>query len=510
MSASPRLEALRQLDPERPVDLEELLQAAVDEVTRLLQADRGTLYLVDHARQELVSRVAHLPELSEIRLRLGEGIAGTVASRGETLNVPLGASDPRFAGRIDQVTGYATRSLLATPVRDPQGTVVGVLQLLNKRGGEAFGPEDARTLEGLALELGELLRRTSLWSQLQPGQLHPLGYRFNHILGESPPMRAVYDKLSRAARTEATVLLCGESGTGKELVARAVHWSSPRRQGPFVKVDCAALPEALIENELFGHERGAFTGADRAAEGKVHAAAGGTLFLDEVGELPLHLQGKLLRLLQEKTYLRVGGTEPLRVDARFVAATHRDLALAVAEGRFRADLYYRLRVVQLDLPPLRERGAADLDRLVDHFLFLLQQRHDRPELRLLPSARAALHVHDWPGNVRELEHCLESAVVLAPGPAIEPGHLPLPARAAAPALGGPPGPAPPGPAPPDGSAPPPQAFVTGLRPLAEVERDYLRHVLAACQGNKSQAARVLDISRNTLLRKLKEEEGPVG
>ena len=500
------LTALRALDPARPVDLEELLQSAVDEVVRLLGADRGTLYLIDHARQELVSRVAHLPELSEIRLRLGEGIAGTVASRGETLNVPVGTGDPRFAARIDQVTGYVTRSLLATPVREPEGGAVGVLQVLNKREG-TFSGDDARRLEALAAELGELLRRTSLWSQLQPGQQHPLGYRFNHILGESPPMREVYDKVARAARTEATVLLCGESGTGKELIARAVHWNSPRREGPFVKVDCAALPEALIENELFGHERGAFTGADRAAEGKVHAAGGGTLFLDEVGELPLHLQGKLLRLLQEKTYLRVGGTEPQRVDARFVAATHRDLAVAVAEGRFRADLYYRLRVVQLDLPPLRARGAADLDRLVDHFLFHLQRRHGRPELRLLPAARAALHGHDWPGNVRELEHCLESAVVLAPGPAIEPGHLPLPARAAqAPPAGGDVSEASPAPA-----ALPPDTFVSKLQSLAALERDYLRHVLAACQGNKSQAARVLEISRNTLIRKLKEQgDEPAG
>ncbi|MCO5168855.1 MAG: sigma-54-dependent Fis family transcriptional regulator [Planctomycetes bacterium] len=481
------LQVLRTLRPDQQVDLEELLRLVVDEVTRRLDADRGTLYLLDHARSELVSRVAHLPELAEIRLRLGEGVAGWVARSGQPVRVAEGASDPRFTQRIDQLTGYQTTSLLAAPVVDPKGEVLGVLQVLNRREG-TFGPADEEALGALAREVAALLQATSLRAQLHKETRQHLAFRFNHIVGESTAMREVYDRTARAARTEATVLVRGESGSGKEAIARAVHYNSPRRDGPFVKVDCAALPEALFENELFGHERGAFTGADRTVEGKVAQADGGTLFLDEVGEVPPSAQGKLLRLLQERTFTKVGATQAQKVDARFVCATHRDLEALVADGGFRQDLYYRLRVVQIDVPPLRARGAADLDRLIDHFLFELGRRHGRPDLVLAPAARAALHAHAWPGNVRELEHALESAIVLAPGQVIAPGELPIGARPAA---------APAGQTVPDG------AFVTGLRPLAEVERAYIEHVLAACEGNRSAASRVLQIGRNTLQRKLK-------
>ncbi len=482
------LQVLRALRPDQQVDLEELLRLVVDEVTRRLDADRGTLYLIDHARGELVSRVAHLPELAEIRLRLGEGVAGWVARNGQSVRVAEGATDPRFATRIDQLTGYQTQSLLAAPVVDARGEAIGVLQVLNKRRG-SFDPGDEAALAALAREVAALLEATSLRAQLHKDTRQHLAFRFNHIVGESTAMREVYERTARAARTEATVLVRGESGAGKEAIARAVHYNSPRRDGPFVKVDCAALPESLFENELFGHEKGAFTGADRTVDGKVAQAHGGTLFLDELGEVPLAVQGKLLRLLQERTFTRVGGAQPQRVDARFVCATHRDLETLVAEERFRQDLYYRLRVVQIDVPPLRARGAADLDRLIDYFLFELTRRHGRPDLTLAPAARAALHAHDWPGNVRELEHALESAVVLAPGPLVTPDQLPIGARPTTAAT--------PGQSVPDG------AFVIGLKPLVEVERAYIEHVLAACQGNRSAAARVLGIGRNTLQRKLK-------
>ncbi len=485
---------LRDLKPERQVDLDALLQAAIDEVARRLEADRGTLYLVDHARGELVSKVAHLPELPEIRLRVGEGVAGWVAETGERVNVPRGTSDPRFAPRIDEQTGYSTRSMLAAPVRAPGGAaVIAVLQLLNKSRGRTFDPGDERLLLALAEDVGALLARTSLAGQLRPEHGRPLAFRFNRIVGDSPAMQAVFDRTARAARTDATVLVRGESGSGKEAIARAVHYNSPRRDGPFVKVDCAALPAGLIENELFGHEKGAFTGADRAADGKVQAAAGGTLFLDEVGELPLTVQGKLLRLVQERTFLRVGGARPQEVDLRFVSATHRDLEAEVAAGRFRQDLYYRLRVVEIEVPPLRARGPADLDRLIDHFVFELTARHGRPELRLSLAARARLHAHAWPGNVRELEHCIESAVVLCPGEEVLPSHLPLgPRSGAAPVA--------------EVAASPadPTLFTARIGPLREVERAYVEHVLAACGGNRSQAARLLEIGRNTLARKLRE------
>jgi len=482
------LSTLRDLRLEDQVDLEEVLQLVVDEVVRLLDADRGTLYLVDHARGELVSRVAHLPEISEIRLRIGEGVAGWVAQNGRRVSVPEGNTDSRFNPRVDQQTGYTTRTLLAVPVRDADGTIIGVLQVLNKRVG-VFLRADAARLEALSDEVATVLDSTSLRSQLRPDHPRSLEFRFNHIVGESPAMREAFRRTARAARTSATVLVRGESGTGKEVISRAVHVNSPRREGPFVTVDRAALPAQLIENELFGHERGAFTGADRTTEGKVHAADGGTLFLDEVGELPLTVQGKLLRLLQEKTYLRVGGARPITVDVRFVCATHRDLEADVAAGRFRQDLYYRLRVVQIDIPPLRQRGAADLDRLIDHFFFEYTRRHARPELKLARSARSVLHAHDWPGNVRELEHCIESAVVLAPGTEVGREHLSIGpiTFVELPAIG-----------PAD-----PTVFTSGVKPLREVEHAYIEHVLALCDGNRSAASRMLGIGRNTLLRKLK-------
>jgi Nif-specific regulatory protein len=472
----------------RQVDLDEVLQVLVDEVAREFDADRATFYLVDHARRELVSRAAHLPEISEIRLRLGEGVAGTVADRGEPVRLVHSDDDPRHDPRIDATTGYQTRSMLCVPVRDPERSIVGVLQLLNKRSG-AFTEDDLVRLEQVARQIAGLLDHTSLRGQLRPEHDKPLSFRFNFIVGESAGMRRVYERVERSAGTEATVLIRGETGTGKELIARAIHFNSTRRNGPLVKVDCAALPENLIENELFGHEKGAFTGADREADGKVAAASGGTLFLDEIGELSLGVQGKLLRLLQDRVYLRVGGTRPRHASVRFVCATHRDLERSVQEGTFRADLYYRLRVVEITVPPLRERGHVDLDRLVDHFLYEFARQHGRPGIRLTPEARAAMHSHPWHGNVRELEHCLESAVVLAPTDAITEDLLPIRRPACAPG----------------GAELGADRFVTAPRPLREVELAYIKHVLALCEGNRTAAARMLGIGRNTLLRKLKAD-----
>jgi Nif-specific regulatory protein len=405
------------------------------------------------------------------------------------LNVPRGTRDARFTQRIDALTGYRTNSLLAVPVRDasaPDTPVVAVLQVLNKRGpvGTDFDADDEAGMVALARRVAELLAETSLRSQLGPDQHLPLAFRFNHIVGESAAMQEVYDRTDRSAQTDATVLIRGPSGSGKELIARAIHFNSARRDRAFVKVDCAALPETLIENELFGHERGAFTGADRATDGKVQAATGGTLFLDEVGELPPNAQSRLLRLLQERTFFRVGGTRAESADVRFVCATHRDLEREVAESRFRQDLYYRLRVVEIRVPPLRDRGDADLDRLVDHFIYECCRRYGRKLPRLTAEARARLHVHSWPGNVRELENCIESAIVLAPGDVLTEDLLPL------------------GPQP---TSPPPAgvpAFRTEIAPLEAVERAYVAWVLAQCAGNRSEASRRLGIGRNTLLRKL--------
>jgi Nif-specific regulatory protein len=254
-------------------------------------------------------------------------------------------------------------------------------------------------------------------------------------------------------------------------------------------VDCTAIPETLIEAELFGHEKGAFTGADRMVKGKCELASGGTLFLDEIGDMPLALQAKLLRFVQDRELERIGGRQVIKADVRVVAATHRDLEDAVRRGSFRKDLFYRIKVVNIALPALRERGGDDVAQLARHFLRLHARRHGRPARSLDPAAMALLRSHSWPGNIRELEHCLESAVVLCRGPVVMPAHLSLPQA---------------GGAEDDWQEPSAQGSVADGLTLAEVEKRHILRTLARCDGNRTRAAAALGIGRNTLARKLKQ------
>lgn len=472
------------------VALDDLLQALVVRIARTMEADRGTLWLVDFPAGEVFSRAAHLPELTQIRLKLGQGAAGHVAATGEVVNFPVARNETRFHGEIDKLTGYHTTSLLAVPLRDSKQAVYGVLQVLNRLGGGAFTEADAERLGELAAQVSVALQATSLYAELKRAQRQPeapVGYYFNKVVGDSPAMRAAYRLTQKAAQSEATVLIRGESGSGKELFARALHVNSGRRQAAFVKVDCASLPASLIENELFGHERGAFTGADQRSLGKFEHAQGGTVFIDELGELPLAVQGKLLRVLQDREFERVGGTDTVSVDVRILAATNRDLASMVAEGEFRGDLYYRIKVVELVLPPLRERGPEDIERLARHFVVQATKRHRlAAEPSLSQGALARLKGYHWPGNVRELEHCVESAVVLSEGE-IRPEHLPLPHLEGAPR----------GPGAKQGPGGLPLT-------LAELEHQHILAVLARADGNRTLAAKWLGIGRNTLGRRLKE------
>nr|MBI3613042.1 sigma-54-dependent Fis family transcriptional regulator [Nitrospirota bacterium] len=306
------------------------------------------------------------------------------------------------------------------------------------------------------------------------------------LVGSSPPMLEVYKLVAKVAAGKSTVLLEGESGTGKELVARAIHSNSARRDGPFVPVNCAALPETLLESELFGHERGAFTGAVGAKPGLFETANGGTLFLDEIGDISPALQVKLLRVLQEQEVRRVGGTAVIRLDCRLIAATNRDLAALVKEGRFREDLFYRLNVVRITLPPLRER-REDIPMLAHHFLQQGAGGPTHPIRGFLPETMACLQHYAWPGNVRELENVIERVVSLSRGPLVLPSDLPDVVRQArgdaVAGLGG---------------------RATGasgaLLTLEEMEKRYLQQVLQETGGNKVQAAKILGIDRRTLYR----------
>ncbi len=323
---------------------------------------------------------------------------------------------------------------------------------------------------------------------------------WHDFVGDSEAMRAVYEAIERAAPTGAAVLLTGETGTGKELAARAVHRASGR-SGLFVAINCAAIPEEMLESELFGHVRGAFTGAQKDRAGKFELADGGTLFLDEITEMPLHLQAKLLRVLQENTVERLGSNQPRRIDFRLVAATNRDPARAVQDGRLREDLYYRLNVLTITLPPLRERGG-DIARLARHFVAAKAAQLGRRPPRLSSAALDCLARYPWPGNVRELENVIERTLILNTADVIEPRHLPPGLAGEPPAADGAAAPA--GEGAPDGDGPGAEDSLDLQARVEAVERDTIRRALERTGNNKTRAARLLGISDRTLWYKLKK------
>ncbi len=310
-------------------------------------------------------------------------------------------------------------------------------------------------------------------------------YGFRDLYSKSPAMQAVFELARSAARSNSTILILGESGTGKEVLVRAVHAESPRASGPFVDVSCAALTESLLESELFGHERGSFTGATGRRKGKFEVAHGGTLFLDEVGDIGPKLQLDLLRVLEERRFHRIGGNEAIEVDVRIIAATNKDLKKAVAAGTFREDLFYRLDVIPITLPPLRER-KEDIPLLVDRFLERLGVELKRPLEGVSAAALEALLAQPWRGNVRELKNVLERGAVVARGPVIQLEDLGLPPPGAAPAAAG------------------PGAHPGALPSLDEVEKKHIAAVLASTGGNVSASARVLGIDRVTLYNKMRK------
>ncbi|WP_372621819.1 sigma-54-dependent transcriptional regulator [Falsiroseomonas sp.] len=351
--------------------------------------------------------------------------------------------------------------------------------------------------ERLSVTLGNALERAALRREVRDLTSGKPRLAFQGFIGAAPAMQAVYRVLETAAQSKATVFITGESGTGKELAAEAVHRLSPRHAGPFIAINCAAIPKDLIESEIFGHVRGAFTGAVADRIGAAQAADGGTLFLDELCEMDLSLQGKLLRFIQSGTFQPVGSTTPRRTDVRFVCATNRDPLEEVKAGRFREDLYYRLHVVPVRLPPLRERGE-DVIAIAEALLARSAAEEGKRFLGFSEPAKAALLTHHWPGNVRELENAVRTAVVLHDADQVEAAMLPL--RAAEPEQ-----PEPAAPAPPVLVAPPRERPVADpsrlIRPLAEIEREAIERAVLLCDGNIPKAAAFLGISPSTLYRK---------
>jgi two-component system response regulator AtoC len=366
------------------------------------------------------------------------------------------------------VTAFATMDTAIAAVR------AGAYDFLSK----PFKMEEIEVVVRRTLEHQRLARE-----HLQFRQELRDRHRVENIVGQSPQMVEVYKLIARVADLDTTVLVVGETGTGKELVARAIHAASPRASRPLVVVECPALPDALFESELFGHERGAFTGAHMARRGLLESAQGGTCLLDEIGDLPLALQAKLLRVLQEHELRRVGGNEMIPIDVRVLAATNRDLKALVAESRFREDLYYRLNGITIGLPPLRER-RQDLPLLAQHFVDKHARSSGRPVRHLADEALALLAEHDWPGNVRELEHVIERAVVLASTEVLLADHLPAEIRH---------------------PVEPPLRLPRNRITLEEVKRWYVTQVLQDTGGNKQKAAELLGIDRRTLYRILARE-----
>ncbi|ABC81779.1 sigma-54-dependent transcriptional regulator [Anaeromyxobacter dehalogenans] len=337
-----------------------------------------------------------------------------------------------------------------------------------------FDPEELSLMMQKIVSQQTLVRENAVLRQALKRE-----YRFRDLLSKSPAMQAVFELARTAARSNSTILVLGESGSGKEVLARAIHQESPRAEGPFVAVSCAALTESLLESELFGHEKGAFTGAIARRKGKFEAAHGGTLFLDEVGDIGSKLQLDLLRVLEERRFHRIGGNESVDVDVRIIAATNRDLKRAVGEGKFREDLFYRLNVIPILIPPLRDR-REDIPLLVESFVERLSVEMKKRLDGVSSEAMSALMAHDWPGNVRELRNILERGAVVCTGPVIQLPDLGLPGK-------------------PD-AAPRPGTLAS----LEEVERRHVSAVLAHTGGNVSQSARILGIDRVTLYNKMRK------
>lgn len=498
------------------LSLERVLEYAVQAALDLTEAERAFLLLTppvasSNGGPTLSAQVA-VARSTDPALPEGEGPSQSIVRRTLEREEPIlttdAQGDPRFAGQ-GSVHALRLKSVLSVPVLSPSG-VLGVLYVdCRVQRGRFSEAERALLLafaDQLALAIGnarlhqeleqkgaELARQKHAVEQLSRGQAREierlrrevqtqrqtleLRYDYSQIVGRGPAMRAVLERLDRVIDSEASVLVLGESGTGKELVARAIHWNGPRKAGPFLGINCAALPEALLESELFGHVRGAFTGADRDKLGLLQAAAGGTLFLDELGELSPSTQAKLLRVLQEREVRPLGSEKSLALDVRLVAATHRDLDRAMVEGKFREDLYYRIAVVTVALPPLRER-PEDLPELCQKILQRLAHDAEKQPPELGQDALRRLSAHPFPGNVRELENVLTRAFVLAPGSKIRAEDLDLGGRRL------------------------PAVRARSRRDFETDEKDRILVALRAARWNVSVVARTLGIPRNTLYRKL--------
>jgi len=474
------------------------LRSALHRVLEILAKHHGTvrsLITLLHDNRELhveASDGLDAPSHS-VRYRLGEGIIGKVVESSRPIVVPQVSKEPTFLNRAAKRPELpkVELSFICVPI------------LLNRRAVGAIGVDlkfnadrdYERYVKFLGIVASSIAQAVKIQRLVEEDKKRLVDenthlrqelkerYDFSSIIGTSGPVRQMYEQMAQVAATNTTVLIRGESGTGKELIAHAIHYNSPRANKPFVKVSCAALPDSLIESELFGYERGAFTGAEQRKKGRFELAEGGTLFLDEIGDINLSTQVKLLRVLQEREFERLGSTETVKINVRLLAATNKDMEKAIAAGTFREDLYYRLNVFAIFVPPLRER-KADLLLLVDHFLERLSREHHKNIKRIATPAIDMLMSYHWPGNVRELQNTLERAVLMCEGQVIHGHHLP-PSLQTAEASGT-------------------VTRVSLADAVAGFEKDLIQDALKTTRGNRAKAARLLDTTERVLNYKVKK------
>jgi len=467
----------------------ERLQSVLVSLERHAAVDRSVIYVLDARTRQLEIVAQRGLSARHYRPRLGTGVAGRAAQSKQRIVVPQVRLDPMALSELEDPDAWLDPgwSLLALPLSrgvSSGGALLGVLSCYS-RGERAADPDAPVDVGEVAELLGAALERAVLaTAPSDPGDApssqrtrSETPFEYANLVGTTAAIRQVYEEIAQVARTNATTLIRGESGTGKELVACAIHHNSERAQAPLVKVNCAALPETLFESELFGHERGAYTGAHARRRGRFELAAGGTLFLDEIGELSPALQAKLLRVLQSREFERVGGTETLKSDARIIAATNRNLEELVQRGLFRQDLYYRLNVFSIAVPPLRGR-RADICALGEYFVGKYAAEHQRAVTGISHRALDLLSEHAWPGNVRELENAVERAVVVCDGFVIQEQHLPAAVRRP--------------------SLPPAPERSTLKEAVAALEQRMLADALGRARGNCARAARELGVSERVV------------
>lgn len=407
------------------LDINKLLDIIMESANKICKAEASSLYLIDKGTDNLLFRSTtgvKGEEVKAFQLKLGEGIAGWVALHGEPLIVEDARKDVRHKKEIPEKIGFIAKSILCVPMK-LKTELIGCLEVINKKDGGVFGEHDSKILTSMANQSAVAIENARIYENLNEenkglrSQLRA-NYKIEDIIFKSPQMGEIINLAKKVADSKATILIRGESGTGKELIAQAIHNYGSREDFPFLGLNCSAIPDTLLESELFGHEKGSFTGAVSSKKGKFELANGGTLFLDEIGEMPLMVQIKLLRVLQEKSFERVGGVKTITVNIRLITATNKDLEEGIKKGNFREDLYYRLNVVPIYLPALRER-KEDIPLLVEHFIQKYSKEFRKNITGVSDKVMEALQQYSWPGNVRELENTIERALVMANGSAIE-------------------------------------------------------------------------------------------